>query len=923
MMNLPESPLILTKLHVPALRPRSVARARLLESLTLETGLILVCAPAGYGKSTLLTAWSQSLLQRGIAVAWYALDASDDVPLAFGSYLVASLAQALGSDPDLTHLSQLLRTSPEIDLLRMLPTIINAVATSEHECVLILDDYHLIGVPAIHSALAFLLDHRPQNLHVVIGSRSDPPLPLARLRARGQLRELRAADLRFTLAETTAFLNEVMQLDLSAEIIAALEERTEGWVAGLQLAALSMSGRADKERFLTAFNGSHRYLIEYLWDEVIAQQPEEIQTFLRATSILDRLCGPLCDALLAKPTGSAAILDRLEQTNLFVMRLDDTGYWYRYHHLFREFLQTRLHDTQPEREADLHRAASEWYAAQGLLREAVQHAFLTSDWEYAATMVEQHCFTLIMHSDIATIYEWCSAFPEEVMQTHPLLCLHQCWAWVFSFQRQNRSRIEARLQQVAQAIAWLQDPLIVRMLTEQAAVIRSFLKMAPDPAVDPREELVLAQRALDAYPADDPGRFSSLLTIAYVHLALHDARSAQACYETARQIAVSQHLYFGIAESTFNLARLAHSQGRLRRALAICREGQAAIAAVLPHPEQDLPAIGSLDIAMGCVLLEQDQLAEAEQHLLHGLELIGGSLTPNYLFTACVGLFRLYEIRGRSAEALTYLNRLEEAWPDVAFCTSGLRIEQALRSAPHDPTIRADAAAWCEGFESSLRERVAPFGLGLFGAAEVYYLATLIWLNVQITIGLASETPAYLAQQLELAERHGLHQRVIELSLLQSLAAHAADDDQLMWEALQRALRLAQPEGYVRLFDQGNALNQLLSEATQRGLFPEYIGRLLAALDRSPRPVANSSEGVDRSGGASPATLETGERLSEREREVLRLMARGASNQQIAQQLVITVGTVKSHINHILGKLEVHNRTEAVARARELGLLEI
>jgi LuxR family maltose regulon positive regulatory protein len=922
MMNLPESPLILTKLHVPALRPRSVARARLLEPLTLETGLILVCAPAGYGKSTLLTAWSQSLLQRGIAVAWYALDASDDVPLAFGSYLVASLTQALGSDSELSHLSQLLRTSPEIDLLRILPTIINVVATSGRACVLILDDYHLIGAPAIHSGLAFLLDHRPQNLHVVIGSRSDPPLPLARLRARGQLRELRAADLRFNLAETTAFLNEVMRLDLSAEIIAALEERTEGWVAGLQLAALSLSGQADKERFLTTFTGRHRYLVEYLWDEVIAQQPADIQTFLRATSILDRLCGPLCDALLSQ-AGSGAILDRLEQTNLFVMRLDDQGYWYRYHHLFRDFLQTQLHGTQPEREAALQRAASEWYAAQGFLREAVQHAFLTSDWEYAATTVEQHCFTLIMHSDIATIYEWCSAFPEEVMQTHPLLCLHQCWAWVFSFRRQNRSRIEARLQQVAQALAFIQDPLVMRALTEQAAVIRSFLKMAPDPAVDPREELVLAQRALDAYPADDPGRFSSLLTIAYVHLALHDAQSAQACFETARQIAVSQHLYFGIAESTFNLARLAHSQGQLRRALAICREGQAAIAALLPHPEQDLPAMGSLDIALGCVLLEQDQLAEAEQHLLHGLELIGGGLNPTYLLTACLALFRLCEIRGRLAEAVSYLTRLEEAWPDVAFCTSGLRLELALRSTPHDPTIRADAAAWCEGFESALRERVAPFGLGPLGAAEVYYLATLIWLNVQIAIGQASKTPAQLEQQLELAERHGLRQRVIELSLVQSLAAQAAGDDQLMWEALPRALRLAQPEGYVRLFDQGNALNQLLSEAAQRGLFPEYISRLLAASDRSKKLQAGPPGAVDRSGVVGPVTLEAGERLSERELEVLRLMARGASNQQIAQQLVITVGTVKSHINHILGKLAAHNRTEAVARARELGLLEI
>jgi len=923
MMDLPASPLILTKLRVPASRSRIVSRVRLLERLTLEARLILVCAPAGYGKSTLLTAWSQSLLQQGTAVAWYALDASDDTPSAFGSYLVASLSQALGPNPDLNHLAQLLRTSPELDLLRILPAIINAAATSKRECVLVLDDYQLIGAPPIHSAVAFLLDHLPQNMHVVIGSRSDPPLPLARLRARGQLLELRAADLRFDFAEAAEFLNGVMRLELAPAIVGALEERTEGWAAGLQLAALSLAARADKEQFIAAFTGSHRYLVEYLLNEVVSQQPEDIQAFLRATAILDRLCGPLCDALLDTSTGSATLIDRLEQTNLFIIHLDDEGYWYRYHHLFRDFLQTQLRQTQPEREAALQRAASEWFAAHGFLHEAVQHAFLTADWEYAATVVEQHCFTLIMHSDIATIYEWCSAFPEEVMQTHPLLCLHQCWAWVFSFRRKNRSRVEARLQQVAHAVAGLEDPPLIRTLTEQAAVIRSFLKMAPDPAIDPRAELILAKRALEAYATDDPGRFSALLTTAYIHLALHEVASAQQCYHTARQIAVSHHLYFGIAESTFNLVRLAHSQGQLQRALAICREGQSDIAALLAHPEQDLPAIGGLDIALGCLLLEQDHLPEAEQHLRRGLDLIGGSLNPNYLFTACVALFRLCEIQGRSAEALACLTRLEEAWPDVTFCTTGLRIEQALRLAPQAPTTRAEAMAWCEDFESALRERVVPFGLGPFGAAEVYYLSTLIWVNAQIALGHASVTHTYLEEQLDTAARHGLHQRVIELSLLKSLAAQAESNDRLTWEALQRALSLAQPAGYVRLFDQGNALSQLLSEAASRGLFAEYIDRLLAASDRSQGLAAGPARGVEQSGVAGSATLEAGERLSERELEVLRLMARGASNQMIAQELVITVGTVKSHINHILGKLAAHNRTEAVARARERGFLEI
>jgi LuxR family transcriptional regulator, maltose regulon positive regulatory protein len=925
MTDEPVSPLILTKIRVPAPRPRIVPRARLLESLTFETGtaLALICAPAGYGKSTLLTEWSQSLLRSDVAVAWYALDPSDNDPVLFGSYLVASLAHALGPISELAHASQLLRSSPELDWQRILPIVINAIASLERDCIVILDDYHVINTPTVHSGVAFLLEHLPANMHIVIGSRSDPPLSLARLRARRQLLELRAAALRFTATEATSFLNDVMRLELAPEMIELLKERTEGWIAGLQLAALSLAGRADKADFISSFTGSHRYLVEYLLEEVVSRQSETIQSFLRMTAILDRLCGPLCDALRGESAGSAVLLAQLEQTNLFVVALDDEGYWYRYHHLFRDFLQVQLRATQPERVADLHRAASEWYAAHGFLREAVQHAFQTSDWEYAATLVEQHCFTLIMHSDIATIYEWCSAFPEEVMQTHPLLGLHQCWAWVFSFRRQNRSKIEARLQQVAQAVAFIEDAQVIRLLTEQAAVIQSFLRMAPDPAVDPRADLILAQRTLGAYPTDDPGRFSTLLTTAYIHLALHEAQSAQPAYEAARQIALSEHLYFGIAESTFNLARLAHSQGQLRRAAALCREGQTDIAALLAHPAQDLPAVGSLDIALGCVLLEQDHLVEAEQHLLRGFDLIGGGLNPNYLFTACVALFRLGEIQGHSAEALAYLTRLEESWPDVAFCTRGLRIEQALRSAPQDSTTRAEAGAWCEDFASALRERVVPFGLGPFGAAEVYYLSTLIWISVQIAIGNASTAHVYLEQQLEIAEAHGLQQRVIELSLLDALAARSVDDDQHAWVVLERALVLAQPEGYVRSFDQGIALNRLLKEAAGRSIFPDYIERLLAVSDRVQKLEGGPLGSVDQSGVAGATALESGERLSERELEVLRLMARGASNQAIADQLVITVGTVKSHINHILGKLEARNRTEAVARAREQGLLEI
>ncbi len=946
MMDNLASPLVITKLHVPATRPRMVSRAHLVERLTPEinTNLVLVCAPAGYGKSTLLAAWAQSMLQNGVAVAWYALDASDDAPIPFGSYLVASLMQALGPIPGLAHIAQLLRSSPEADLLKILPAVINAVASSNRDCVLILDDYHLIGAPAIHIAMAFLLERLPVNLHIAIGSRSDPPLPLARLRARGQLLEVRSAELRFTTDEAARFLNDVMRLDLSLEAVSALETRTEGWIAGLQLAAIAMqssvaprspllqSGQPDKESYIASFTGSHRYLVEYLLEEVVSRQPEDVQSFLLSTSILERLCDSLCDAILKDEAGkpaftlqsSSAILDQLEQANLFVVALDDQGCWYRYHHLFRDFLQTRLQKTRPEGVASLHRTACDWYAAHNFLREAAYHAFQTHDWDYAAAFVEQHSFTMLIHSEISTIYEWCSTFPEDVMQMHPLLCILQCWSLVFSFRWQNRGRIEERLHQAEQAIAALEDEQLGRDLTEHAAIVRTFLAMAPDSTADPRAQLELAQGMLGNYPEGDAGQFSALLTIGYAQMALHDVAAAYKAIETARQTALRGRLYFGIVESTFHLARLAHSQGQLRRAADICRQGQADIAAMLAHPEQELPALGCLNIALGCILLEQDRLEEAERDLLHGLDLIGWGMNPYYQMIACVALFRLREIQGRPADALAFLARLEETWPDIAFCTRGLRLTHGLRTAAdhslEDPATLAEATDWCQTFALSPSGDESPPGMGPFGAAEAYYLASLAWVRLLVAIGKAQTARPYLEQQLELASSHGLINRMIELSLLDAQAWKAQGDGDRADAALERALVAAQPEGYLRIFDQGDALTRLLVEAARRGICREYIGRVLALIGAPKPPGAGQDSNVTRLGASH---LESGEHISERELDVLRLMALGASNHEIAAQLVITVGTVKSHINHILGKLDAQNRTEAVARARGLGMLDI
>ena len=917
------SPLVLTKLRIPALRKRVVARKRLVECFGQDRGkrFTLVCAPAGYGKTTLLIEWTQSLLQDGCAVAWYALDPGDDDGIPFGAYLVAGLAQALGLDSGLDSIAQRLRTSPEVDLSQVLQSVINAVMLSSRECVLVLDDYHLITSPAIHSAVTFLLEHLPENMRVVIGSRSDPPLPLARMRVRGHLLEIRMADLRFTEDETALFLNEVMGLDLTPQGVSVLEKRTEGWVAGLQLAALSLSGRSDRERFIESFAGSHRYLVEYLLEEVINRQPEEVRSFLLATSVLERMSAPLCDAILGEGTCSETILERLDQENLFMIALDEEGRWYRYHHLFRDFLLTRLHRQKPDCAVIWHRAASEWFAANHLLREAAQHALQTGDWEYAAAFVERHSFTMIVHGEISTIYEWCSAFPEEVMQMHPMLCILQCWALVLSFRRQNRPRVEQRLRQAGQAIARIEDQQLVGELEEHAAIVRTFLAMAPDPTVDPEALLTQSRDMLAAYPEGDAGRFSALLTGSYAHMALNDLQSAARILETARQTALNNGLYFGVVESTFHLSRVLYFQGHLRQSAEVCRQGRVELAAQLDHPEQALPALGGLDIALGCVLLEQDQLDQAEIRLLRGLELVGLGTTPYYLMTAYVALARLYEIRGRSEDALRYLNRLEETWPDIAFCTEGLRVSLTLRTAPADAAALADAAAWCNKYSGLLVDEMPSPGMGPFGAAEAFYLAQLARVRAQTALGNLEEAGAIIYRLLKPALANGLVNRVIELSLLEAHAAQVGQDDRRARSALERALAAAQPEGYLRVFDQGSSLTQLLARVAAAGVYRDYVGRILAATGAQDQAALRAPGRA--AGNRSSSELGVIESLSERELEVLDLIAKGATNQAIAEQLVITVGTVKSHINHILRKLDAHNRTEAVARARKLGWIKI
>jgi LuxR family maltose regulon positive regulatory protein len=735
-------------------------------------------------------------------------------------------------------------------------------------------------------------------------------LHIARLRAQGKVVEIRAADLRFTRDETDEFLNGVMQLALDVDLVATLESRTEGWIAGLQLAALSLVGR-PVAHLVATLQGNNPFLIQYLLEEVFGRQPLQVQKFLLRTSILERLCGPLCDALLNR-SGSQRVLDQLEHANLFLVPLDDQQVWYRYHHLFREFLQTRLRRTELERMGALRRAASEWYAANGFLREAVAHALEMRDWEYAAEVVERHGMPTLMHSEISTVYEWCSAFPADTLRKHPMLCILLSWTLVLGYRRDHQPRIEAYLSAVDDSAARTDDQQQGRWLKGQAAVVRTFTGNVPQLCPDPRAQLDLAQRALDLLPADDALRSTTTLTIGYAMMAQHDAKAATEALEQARRLSLSGNNYYGAVEARFQQALLAQQRGQLQPAAEICRLGKTEISEVIAHPERELPAVGSLDIALGSVLLEQNRLTEAENALTAGLELVAWTINPYYQLTACVALARLRQIQRRPVEARQFLDRVEQLWPDISFCIEGLRIVDSLRSGAYDSAAEAGAITWSRQFTASLGSDLTLPGLGPLGAAEAYYLGFLALSHVHVAVGSPAVALEYLEPALHVADGHDLQQRIIELSLSSALAYTTVGDQRRATEALVRALEVAEALGYVRTFDQGPALRQLLVDGARRGIAREYIWHILEAIRRP-----DTASGISELPMLSPSSHV--ESLTARELEVLHLLENGLLNRQIAERLFISVGTVKRHTANIYGKLGVETRTQAIVRARELG----
>ena len=894
--------LLRTKLYLPSGRPHMVARAQLIARLNegWTHPLTLLSAPPGFGKTTLLGEW---VGQGKLPVAWLVLDADDNDPVRFWSYFIAALQQI---DATMGSASLgLLQPPTAVAIESMLNNLVNEIDSSPHEQVsestpdqiegpgtgfiLVLDDYHVIETPAIHEQLSFLLDHVPPHMHLVISTRADPPLHLARLRARDQLLELHELDLRFTMAEAVQFLNETMSLSLTSEQIAALEKRTEGWIAGLQLAALSLRDREDMSGFVRAFTGSHRFVFDYLMDEVFARQTESTQSFLIQTSILERLNASLCNALTGR-TDSQAMLEELERNNLFLTPLDDDRHWYRYHQLFADVLLHRLTEKSSIPLAELHLRASEWFENEGSATGAVKHALAAHAWERAARLMDEAGESLRLRGEIATLTNWIQALPESARRSHSALCLTYARGLI------NVGRYTESEAFVLEADRWLEgnaQPNDVELDSLRGKICTLRAEFA-----NTRNEytlaIELAQRAEQLLPLDDISwRSGASLILAG---ALRFTSKWLRANETFQEAAALKESIGDYSNAVFALS----SRGEGLEAIGKLRQAARQFEEVLQLAHgwhvPNIPVIGFALIGLGRVRYEWNELETALHDVQTGLEHGQQAGNMDVLLRGYHARARILQAQGDIEGALTALDEAD-AVADKMGVAQVKNWISAWRAQAWLARGETEAALdWASHFIGPMQEAVFP---------SVQITLAKIWLSQREP----EKALPLLDRALQSTQAVGRLGNAIHILAVQAIAYHAQGQSEQAFAALEQALELAEPEGYERVFvDEGMPMARLLRRMLTRSSASEYVLRLLEALGESANieiPVANKLV----------------ESLSQRELEVLRLIVEGATNKEIADELVLTVNTVKRHISNIFGKLHVSNRAQAIAQARERNLL--
>jgi len=881
-----------TKLYIPPPPPKAVLRPRLIERLNegLHRKLTLISAPAGFGKSTLVSEWVAGC---GRPVAWLSLDEGDSDPTRFLTYLVAAL-QTIASDIGEGVLSVLQSPqSPPIEAI--LTTLLNEITTVPDSFILVLDDYHVIDAQQVDRALLFLVENLPPQMRLVIATREDPPLPLARLRGRGHLTELRAADLRFTPTEAARFLNQAAGLDLSAEDIAALEARTEGWIAGLQLAAIVMQEHGDAPSFIKSFTGSHHFVMDYLVGEVLQHQPDSVQTFLLRTSILDRMCGPLCDAVLLDASASGQeTLEYLERANLFVIPLDSERRWYRYHHLFADLLRQRLHqgaasaarDGKDGREgvAELHRRASQWFEDNGLAIEAFHHAVAGNDVERAARLVQGRGMPLHFRGVVTAMLDWFESLPRAVLDARPSLW----WTYASLLLVNGQSTgVEEKLQAAEAALQGTDTDEKTRSFIGQIATARGVLAVS---RYDVETMMAQSRRALEYLnPNSLSLRANAKWVMGFAYLMLGERGAARQSIDEAISLSQAAGDVFTLILATAGLGMVQEVENQLYPAAETYRR------VLQVAGEQPLQIVGEAHLGLARILYEWNDLEAAERHGRQGLHLARQ-------YDKVIDRFIIGEM---------FLARLKLAQGDVEGAAAILA--QASQSARERNFVYRIPEIAAAQVMTLLRQGNVAAAAHL---AQTHNLP-LSQARVHLAQGDTSAALAMLEPLRRKMEEKGLEDERLKVTVLQAAALHAHGEKDKAAQLVGDALALAEPGGFIRIFvDEGIPMARLLAEAATRGIMPDYIGKLLVVFEAE--KARSASESPPRS---LPHLQPLIEPLSERELEVLQLIAQGLSNREISERLFLALDTVKGHNRKIFDKLQVQRRTEAIARARELGLL--
>ncbi len=894
-----------TKLFIPSTRRALVPRSRLSDRLARVTDskVLLVSAPAGFGKSTLLAHWVSSPSNEG-GCAWLSLDASDDEPQTFWTYVIAAL-QTVAPEVGAGALT-LLDASPRAAFQSVLTSLLNDLGGLQSDVLLVLDDYHVIASRELQDSMTFLVEHLPPRLHLVIATRADPSLPLARLRVRGELVELRASDLRFTPDEAATYLNDVVGLRLTTQDVTALEEKTEGWIAALQLAALSMEGRDDVADFIAGFTGDDRYVVDYLVEEVVSRQPPDVQEFLLHTSVLERLSGPLCDAVTGRSDGKN-VLESLERGNLFLLPLDDHRRWYRYHHLFADVLRARLLDEQPDLVPDLHTRASAWHAEHGETVEAIDHALAADDAERAAELVELATPTMLRERREATLLSWLQRLPDEVVRGRPVLCVSYSAALL------STNHVEGVEQRLRDAERWLPlpndeeraqydavvaDERELPRLPGAVAVYRAGLAMAQGDAVATMSH---ARRALTLLPEDDHlGHASAAALMGLASWAGGNLEAAHDAYTDCTENLTRAGHFADVLGCAVTLADIRITQGRLREAM---RTYEKALEIGPAEREPALRGTPDMYVGMSSLSIERGDLEAAARHLARSDGMDEHLGLPQYPYRRRLTTARLRIAEGDLDRAVDLLDDAERLY--VGDFLPNVRPVPASRARVWIAQGRLDDAFdWARGRDLSMDDE-----LSYLREFEHVTLARALLARCRDKRDKLSvdEVIGFLARLLEAACNGGRTGIVIEILVLQALAHQHRDDIPAALRPLERALTLAEPEGYLRVFvDEGPPMAALLGEAAKHRISTGYVRRLRTAL---------------RVTGAPSARQDLVDPLSERELDVLRLLGSELSGPEIAGELTLSLNTVRTHTKNVYAKLGVNNRRAAVRRATELDLL--